>query len=237
MRILIIGDTHYGITSPGRLDKFYFEECTGHFDIIVHVGDWACSDQSEIEAGVRQIRNWFPKTPILTVRGNHDFWSQNPHNLHDLDKFHAKIFEHYKIHHLQNNPFILKDVLFVGFDGWYGNPDPPTNDDRWIHSDIPHNVYLADKAANECQKVLSETMNAKDKTIIATTHFPPLESDCFPGDTSMIANPKWLDFLTENSNYLLCGHTHCFQDVTINGCRIINNGSDYGTPRKFILTI
>ena len=223
MKILLLGDIHQHHDNINKVKEFY-KKCPDA-DIIIHVGDWISSYQGEFKLAIELLRDRWPKTPVSTVLGNHDFWDNQPTTLNDRLINIQKLFTEYNINYLEKKS--SKEVC--GFDGWYNYSNPPTND--LIH--LNPNTYAHFELRNSASKGLNRVLGSNAK--ICVTHFPSIETPEFPGDWSMLADPKHLEPLTEKFDLLLVGHTHRHMDVVVNGCRIVNNGCDYDKKKYYLI--
>jgi predicted phosphodiesterase len=246
MKIAICTDTHYGFygdKTRKRHTKFLKKLAKAIEDnqceLLCHNGDWISSKNKELENTFKQFREYI-KVPILTVFGNHDLWddNQNPNfkiKYEEKIKLRQELIQKYNITHVLENPFTIGNYFFTGFDGWYNEQNPPTNDLTYIGNLIDGkrtHDYLATKAYNDLSKILNyET----DKIKVCLTHFPPFaESE---KNLVFCANPKFLDVIKENFNILLVGHSHKECDFLDGKLRIINAGSEYNEPVFKIIEI
>ena len=184
-----------------------------------------------------------------------DSWNNGRYNkrtsYEEMKSTQREWFEELKIHYLQDNPFYFKDeAIFYGYDGWYLNLPPPSNDKNWMPptaKQCPIDQYLSYRANKSLDAILvsaeeAKKLNPNIKTLCATHH--SLTSYRGGFDT-MGGNPRHLDFLSENMDYVLNGHSHQEVDQvheylsgnTIHSCRIINAGSDYDKPKYKIFDI
>jgi len=208
-KICHITDTHAGYypKTNKKIRKMYNKFIPKHNpDIIVHSGDFSCNDQRQLKYSLRFLREAFPKLPILVVKGNHDYWQYSTsYTYNELINMHNEWFKKYNIHYLQDNPFEIDNVKFFGFDGWYSNPSIDTNDFKMIPLMI-NNMYMDkyfQKVAED--KFYNILMNEKKEKNVLVTHFP-----LFRTNIGQIygGNIKWIDFLVNDFDLLLCGHYH-----------------------------
>jgi predicted phosphodiesterase len=146
---------------------------------------------------------------------------------------HEKIFNQFNIIHLDGNSHDLGEhIVALGFDGWYNEVNLNylgTNDYKYLPEMIesaPVHVYLRNKAEKDLDKLLSVPTDGK--TVVFMTHFPPFSESA--DYLRMCANPKFMDFICEKSNFFLVGHSHRQCDFIHKGCRVINAGIDDTLP-------
>ena len=237
MKFLLTTDTHYGGEyTRDILNRFWHTVKRESPDVILHTGDWAGSTYKSVGKSFKQLREIIPTTPVLTVLGNHDIWSyphQKPYAF-VMDNL-MKMFKEYNIHYLTNGGYQIADDIFVaGFDGWYFHNNVGTRDISVIDTtinNIPTFTYLQNKAYTDMARILD--MENDDDKLICLTHFQPYSALGYDINTNDYwgGNPKYLKFLTDRCDYLCCGHDHFQYDKTVDGCRILNAGSDYDNPK------
>lgn len=155
---------------------------------------------------------------------------------------HKEWFKEHNVHHLEEGPHVVDDVIVCGFDGWYNRADPPTNDsDRMIGNieGCPAMVYHSSRAYKELCRVLDTDTDSYRKSI-CVSHFPPFGGDrkgLTERDMSYSANPRYLEPITEKFDVFCVGHSHMHVDRIENGCRLLNAGSDYNSPRFVIFDV
>lgn len=160
-------------------------------------------------------------------------------------------FEELNVHYLQDSEFIYKDeVVFYGYDGWYRDLNPPSNDKYWMPpfaKMCPINQYLNYRATKTLDAILMSAEGMKRlkpnlKFVCATHHsLTPYRG----GADTMNGDPRHLDFLSENFDLVLNGHSHQEVDQiheyvfgnTVHSCRVVNAGSDYDKPKYKIIEI
>lgn len=252
-KIAVTTDTHYGFDKSTRKihEKFWAklgkEIVEQSVDVLVISGDIISHKQEQWDKLLALVRTHI-HIPIVIVRGNHDFWDhEGRHNRYcsrykkvgwiELNQEHKAVFEKYKIHHLEGNPFVVGDVIILGFDGWYHEINPPTNDMEqmipYINS-TPTHLFLSHKAHQDFEAVLSHDIEPY-RAAVCVTHFPPFSDD--PRYQVFCANPRYYSFMTEKFDVLIVGHSHKQHDFVEDGCRVINAGSHYNKPRHVIFEI
>lgn len=238
MKIALTSDTHwaaYGQTTVKRTRKMWQRLAEEDFDILIHAGDWCTKDaRKQMRRAVIQCRRYIDK-PILTILGNHDFWDNPRIDPRQMLLKHSATFEKHNVHYLLDNPFYYKDFVFVGFDGWYNNINPPTNDSYWMPmyvEGVPIHKWMNKKIDDDFGRVISYMES--NKRVVCVTHFSPfVRPDDYKGK-DFSANENYLPFITDKSEYLLLGHSHAALRVIKEGCIIIECGSDYNEPTYLI---
>lgn len=265
MKIILTSDLHYGCApnNANKLNKFFQKLANvvkdEKVDLVILAGDLASTRQRQFKKCLELANNLLPCN-IAVVRGNHDFWDgedrKDPMSFQrtfsQIDSEQRAYMKSIGIHHLEEGPLIFEengeDILICGFDGWYGNSNPPTNDKYWmpqLHEGCPIMTYLSNRAwktFDECLKLDTEKFR---KSVIVTHFNPYIFGKGYKGyvpdpevDALMSANPKFLDEIRGKFDVLCCGHTHAFKDeIDTKGSkplRILNAGSDYNQP-KYIL--
>ena len=256
LKIALTCDSHYGFSekTPRVLDRFLKKLVKEEFDVLVHCGDWISHKQSQFEKVFKLFRKYIhPLKPILSVRGNHDFWNRDDSlryrgipkpTYESMDLSHKELMEKYGIIYLQDkSPYIdPSGVIFWGFDGWYNTLPPPSNDKYFMPQyaqSCPIDVYLEHRASKSLDAILLSVDQIKKdkpdcKTVCVTHHAPYTFDERYRG---MCANPKYLDFITEKFDYFFVGHNHQEESWEKYGCYIHNSGSDYDNPKYKIIEV
>jgi len=160
-------------------------------------------------------------------------------------------FEEFNIHYLQDGEFLYKnDVVFYGYDGWYHSLPPPSNDKYWMPRTAkmcPIDQYLNYRANKTLDVILMSAkgmskQNPNLKKVCATHHSLLSYRD---GNIAMGGDPRHLDFLSEDFDYVFYGHSHLEVDTVhefvqgncVFNCRVLNAGSDYNIPKYKIIEI
>jgi len=240
MKILALTDTHcgFGPKTHLKLEKYFNmlkKDC--EFDIIVHSGDWISHKQKQWKTIFSIIRRVFPDIPIMGVMGNHDRWNyKGKHtSVAEWEKVTLQTWKDYRIRYLPNEPYITDEVEIYGFDGWYQELDPPTNDKFQMKFTDPEIMRVFSKRSNDQATKAIESLwdIGEKKKKIVVTHFNIYgqyrEGHLIFGDT------KLFQYLRGTADLVIEGHTHRPLDVKVDGTRIVNVGSDYEFPNFLIL--
>lgn len=252
MKFALSSDIHYGFSgkmeSKLRRELRKLRKNIKEQDIkaLILAGDIASSRQRQFKRCLELIREYID-IDIVLVRGNHDFWDgEDPKSKEDfrslekLMEWHKLVFKYNNIHHLEDNPLVIDDVLICGFDGWYASTNPNTNDINYIPKiveGVPMAMpWLSRKAWRDFDKCLALDTKKYRKSIIVTHHnLTPFGH--WSGQDDMGGNFKFLDEIKEKFDVLCYGHTHVFNDTIEDGTRILNSGSDYGSPKFLIFEV
>lgn len=262
MKFAVTSDTHAGHSDKTHkrhlkfLKKLRYEMEKQDIKYLLHNGDWTSSKQHQLR------RTWSfwreelgPEIKILTVRGNHDLWDYDSYyrplkqQKHHTDHIGGMPYHHMMNNHIQwagdsdiclledHGPIILDDVVIFGFDGWYNEIPPNTNDITFmpkIYNSVPIHTYLNWKASKELDKCLERSAELKHeqpgKKHILMTHHPSYSKQ--RGYESMCANPRWMPYIAEEFDFYLVGHSHQTEDWKYNtsdglhSIRCINAGTD-----------
>lgn len=260
MRLAITTDTHFGASNNTQKihEKFLKKLMKESFDVLVHAGDIASHKQKQLYRSLQMFKEAIGERPLLFVEGNHCLWSEEiwgrkPSRIpyEEMKATQREWFSELKVHYLQDGSFSYKDeAIFYGYDGWYHILPPTSNDKNWMPrfaKQCPIDQYLSYRANKSLDAILSsaEEVRKENKNIklVCTTHhsLTPYRG----GDDSMGGNPRHLDFLSENFDLVINGHSHQEVDQIheyVNGnsiysCRIINAGSDYDKPKYKIIEL
>lgn len=244
-KIALTSDLHYGCTgnSANKIQKMFNRLNNQDFDVLILAGDLASHTQYHYKRCLETARQCIPDKPILTVRGNHDLWD----GLHKKDKKsqrrmlyqiyeeHEQLYRDNDIQHL-DTPFKLDDVTIFGFDGWYHKPDPKTNDSHWMplmHESCRTLTYLSNNSFKDFDRVLDQYDKQKNDINVLVSHFPSI---AIKNDRHEFnASPRFLPEIKERFDIVCYGHSHKFMNITEDGTRFCNSGSDYGKPSAMII--
>lgn len=265
MKLALISDTHYGMDGKthNKHNKFWKklskEIEKQDIKVLIWAGDLASFRQRHLRRSLEHCREHID-IPVVLVRGNHDFWDgidkkdkmSAMRSLDQLFELHKKWFRDNDIHHLENNPFVIDDIIICGFDGWYAVKDPQTNDKHWMPKFIQGQPfvqeYMVSKAWKDLDVCLNTDLSGYRKSILVTHHNPYVYCpypDYYSRTVDEVlkegiiytghgANLKFLPEIRDKFDILCCGHTHVFRDDTYEGIQIYNCGSDYNKPKWLI---
>lgn len=234
MKIHVLGDLHleFGEFTPPPVET----------DVVVLAGDIHIKGRA-----IPFIQNMFPRTPVIYVPGNHEYYRDALPKLDDTLRAAA---QGTNVHFLENEEFILGNVRFLGCALWtnftlfgfdkrascmqaaeramldyalirvspkYGKFTP-------LHSAILH---------RQSRKWLEEQL-AKPfagRTVVVTHHAPSLQSlqQRFRNDPVSTAFGEDMDafILKHVPDLWIHGHTHHCVDYTIGKTRILSNQRGY----------
>ena len=253
MRIAITTDTHFGFSKNTLSihETFFKKLAMEKFDVFVHSGDISSNKQKHLFKSLRMMRDILKDVPILFILGNHDLWDKRfPRNYVSYNEMRRKqrsLFKELGVHYLQDEPFYIDGVKFYGYDGWY-KTNPPSNDFLWMHrmmKGVPSNIYLRKRSYDSLDRILLDSELDKKNNpgikLVCVTHHN-LSSNYRDGCSSMSGDPKHLEFLSENFDLIINGHTHSEEDRLFIGkelhkCRVLNAGSCYDNPKYMIVEI
>ena len=264
MKIILTSDLHYGCApnNANKLNKFFQKLANTvkeeKVDLVILAGDLASTRQRQFKKCL-ELANTLLPCNIAVVRGNHDLWDgedrkddrANCRTYAEMDNEQKAFMKTLGIHHLEEGPMEFDDVLICGFDGWYGNANPPTNDKYWMpqtHEGCPIMTYLSNRAWKYFDKCLELDTSKYRKSVIVTHFNPYIFGKGYRGyvpdpeiDFLMSANPKFLDEIRGKFDVLCCGHTHAFKDdIDESGdkpLRILNSGSDNNQPKYLLFEV
>ncbi len=120
MRIIVTSDLHYNVArSKAPTEALAKDICQRGGDCLIFVGDSASTDLAILD----QVFGLFEafKGPRLAVAGNHELWT-GATAASSLDRYEKEIAEvcaNSGVHYLDDAPFRLDGVAFVGNVGWY----------------------------------------------------------------------------------------------------------------------
>jgi predicted phosphodiesterase len=237
MKIGIITDIHIS-HYPEKKDEFkkFLEDL--RVDMLIIAGDIVSSEQSDMELCLKMIRENDPFLKVLLVRGNHCFWNPDRpfDSVFELDLFHKELFKKYDIHYLQQNKFEDENLIIYGFDGWYRFSETGTNDITMMPTtsgmgELTPFQYLQREERDAVDYIVKDLEeNPSKKTKIVVTHFNVICEDL--AYEKMSGNPRYVDILCPDIDYLFFGHTHQEYSATHHGCEVINVGADYDKAPK-----
>jgi len=247
LKFALTSDTHYGHNKNTHrvhekfLEKLAADIAAQDIKVLIHAGDWTSNKQDQFYRTLKMFRKYID-IPILGVRGNHDLWQYSPRDeqklsLTELDKKHNEWFTESNIHHLQNGPFVIDDVVIVGFDGWYYSHNPPTNDETMMckfEGADRATVHLTREAYLKLDTLLQMDLSQYRKAVMVTHHPPFTESYVY---MQHCANPNYFEPIKEKFDVFCTGHSHHYWNETQDDCLVLNCGSDYNEPKHLVFEI
>lgn len=250
MKIALTSDLHYGFlgTTEKKIRKMIKNLSEENVDLLIIAGDIATVNQHQFKRCMEEIRAGL-SCDIVYVRGNHDLWDRihkkdklsGTRNLQQIYNHHQEITYNLAITHLDEGPFSFDDgrVEVYGFDGWYAEFDPGTNDAINMpkqHESAPVPAYLVGKAWKDFGRCLDDVKNSKAEVKILVTHHNLYVEPKY-GANSHNGIIKFYPEVKENFDILCCGHTHVYQNYKDDNLLVLNSGSDYNKPRYVIFEV
>lgn len=251
MRAIILSDLHYGFSSRTRKIHERFVDLVAkkisehNAEIVIITGDTASTRQKEIDKFFKLLRSKV-SIRVVVVWGNHDYWDDDyrtqskarVRTMGELFQLHKKICEQYDLHYLGDGDLILGDYQICGYDGWYHDVDPGTNDLRpgrmlsFVES-APTHSYMNYRAHKDCERILESATNSQSKIKILVSHFDCVEHEYF--GSRHRGDPSHLDALSKIFDFIIYGHTHRRINEPINKARVLSPGGDYDHPVGLIV--
>lgn len=233
MKAIFFTDPHRGYdNNTSRIhDKVFASLDQSLFDIVVVSGDWGIVTLDNVRKSFRAFRVAFPTKKIVGVLGNHDYWDKETKSMSAKVEQIKKFAQESDIHLLENNPYEIDNIVFLGFNGWYHHPHPSTRDSDYMSQYVDGQTVdnylrnLADKAVTNMMDYPKE-----NKVIVSVTHFPCIEEAMDVPEWN--GNPRHGEVLLEFSDLIAFGHTHQPYDQVIDGVRVLNVGSDRSKPHE-----
>lgn len=232
MRLHILSDLHLEFAS--------FEMPVVGADVVVLAGDVHTGHK-----GLNWIRTAIPRTPVIYVLGNHEFYGQTLPKLTDELRLEVNGTN---VHILENSRIDLGDVTFLGATLWTDfalNGDPVVgglvaeqamNDFRRIRTMPGYRKlrasYLRRLNAESVLWLRAEAEACRSRKLVIVTHCPPSArsiSPIYAGEPLNAAFASNLDALVADTSALLWvhGHTHSAADYSIGRTRVVGNPRGY----------
>ncbi|MCH8077783.1 MAG: metallophosphoesterase [SAR324 cluster bacterium] len=253
MKVLLTSDTHLGLTKEPELRRMFKRMATLEADLLIHAGDYSggFTGHKLVALTCAMLRDAMPAVPVLTVIGNHDYWSgmgpprgrgrrgvayakpsrqQFDDNLAGL----RKAFKEHRFWFLDQDG-VYRDERFpglviAGHSGWYGHRID-TNDWEYLPRDfdgMDPQSHMAAQAHAGLMRNLGQLTDA-DTNRIFLSHFPVVEPEDYG------ASPNLFPQLEANHGMkrFIQGHFHRRHE----GPQLWEAGSDYGKPRYVEITL
>ena len=253
MKIRFISDIHAEFYSdPSWLPPLpSADDC----DVLVLGGDIS-SGGGTIDT-VRRIGAALPKTQILFIAGNHDFYGVEIGD--QIEKFRTAFENDDRIHFLENDSLTMDGVRFLGASLWSGFDllgrdqlktamkvaGERINDFRLIKDASSKSTgrfkpYAAVQRYKASRMLLADELKKgnPEKTIVIT-HFPPCREARHPG----FPEDELTCYFTANCGALITqhqpaawiyGHNHWSADFHIGKTRLVSNQMGYPQETKYI---
>jgi putative phosphoesterase len=264
MKIAVTADLHWGLRADGDRStrKIAREILASGADVLALAGDTADFFDNRFLDVLGLFWNF--RGPRLLVAGNHDLWRREGDSFEFLTNGLAEICRKTGFHYLEEAPFVLGKVGFVGSVGWYDYsyrdkslrinevcyrektlPGVVEWNDRnyirWDLDDVIFTNYTLKKL--ECH--LKEIDGQVEKIVAITHHVPFFELLEIRDDTSWAFTTAFMGsrklgelFLRHKKvKYSFCGHSHIPKQVKVGRIKAINVGSDYKEKRVVIMDI
>lgn len=213
-------------------------------DIVIMAGDIHIGTK-----GLAWAREHFPKSEIIYVAGNHEFYGHNYQVL--LQQFRTEA-QQYHIHFLEQNELILYGIRFLGCTLWtdykcyeglsqeaaMASIENRLADHRLIQT-IDKDGKVRYFSTRDAWRIHSDSVSwltyklfdisFDGKTIVITHHGPSLACEhVFFGHSDL--SPAFYSNLTSlmaKSDLWIYGHTHSNLDIINNNTRLISNQKGY----------
>lgn len=233
MRIQIASDLHLEFFSfKPYQGKPTIEPAPGA-DLLVLAGDIA-RDSAALEI----FKDW--PVPVLYVAGNHEFYKRNH------EKLRPQLLEQGtgRVRYLEQDALEINGVRFLGCTLWTDyllSGDQPgamlearnsLNDHKMIrYGNEPFTPSKALALHQASRRWLEEQLAIPytGKTVVITHHCPSEKSvaEKYLGDPLNAAFASNLDYMVEQADLWIHGHTHCSFDYQLGKCRVVCNPRGY----------
>lgn len=232
MKIHVLSDLHLEFAPfvPPRVDS----------SVVILAGDIQPGEKGVIWAMAN-----FPHSEVIYVPGNHEYYGQS---LPDHTKKLINIAQGSNVHVLENDAFILGEVVFMGCTLWtdfelFGNPrvagyyaTQNLTDYRRIRVSPSYrrlrSIDTAGIHKGSCHWLASQFKHYPGKKLVVVSHHAPSARSLPSGyeeDILSAAYASMMDDFVANSNISLWvhGHIHQNRDYSIGNTRIICNPRGY----------
>jgi len=268
MKICQISDTHIGITTEGQLKVMLRAAAAEKPDLLVHCGDYGGTFEGGkcVKRTLVLMRKYFPTTPIISTIGNHDYWCVSPKRKKvqtwdgsfkyikkerpGPEDFAANMeliresFKAYNVHFLDKDGLYrhpdFPGVVFIGSSGWYNNPNPPTNDSRWLPIGLEGdtNRFILKMTEDDLFRAEADLKSFEPwQTLIFVSHFPVVNTG--RDYKGAFEDFSWRESLADyfygnyNCQHFLCGHAHQLHKGPLR----YECGPDYNRPTYQIIEV
>ncbi len=234
MKILVLADLHL------EFGEFVPPPVTA--DVVVLAGDIHVKGRA-----IPFIQNLFPRTPVIYVPGNHEYYRSC---LPKLDDDLRTAAANTNVHYLENEEFVWGDVRFLGCALWtnftlfgfdrraecMAAAEHALNDYALIRVSSKfrrltplHTALLHRQSRKWLQERLAEPFQGK--TVVVTHHAPSLRSvqPYFRNDPVTAAFAENMEDVIQTNpiDLWIHGHTHHCVDYRIGACRVLSNQRGY----------
>lgn len=236
MRVRILSDLHleFGPFDPGGADA----------DVVVLAGDVHIGLN-----GIAKASELFPKSQIIYVFGNHEFYGQQIPKLTTEAK---ALTQGSRIHVLENDRVELDGVVFLGATLWTdfklgGDPVVAETHAAYRMTDF-HRIryeHFYRRFRPEDARALHlksmkwlerESRETSGKKVVVVTHHAPSAKSVSPSYVNDLLNAAYASDLESlmiegNIHLWVHGHIHCATDYKVGNTRVIANPRGYpGEP-------
>lgn len=247
MKIAFASDLHLEFPSVDRARALAFR---GNSDVIVLAGD--------IEIGMNtvdvalQLSDLFPKSHIVWVAGNHEFYHRNIET--QIERYREACKTHARVHFLENDSIQIGSTKFVGCTLWtdfslLGDAkgamqiaESAITDFKLIQTSRGE-WFTPQDAANlfqgSCAYLESELSKREAQNTVVISHFPPgLETrnprfERSPITAYFQANACAIIEKFQPALWIF-GHNHYSHDLQIGSTRVVSNQLGYPSEAGLI---
>lgn len=252
--------TSIHLLSDLHLEFEYYQPRITDADIVILSGDIHLGTK-----GLPWARQHFPKSEIIYIAGNHEFYRQNYQLL--LQQFRVEAAQH-EIYFLENDEVILNGIRFLGCTLWtdYKSSKGMTQEEAMdsIQNRLADHrlIQVTDEIGTDgcfstrhARRVHSDSVtwlkrklydeSFDGKTVVVTHHGPSkcCEHKIFGHSDFSGAFYSDLPNLIKEADIWVCGHSHSNLDMIIGDTRLIANQKGYPNENvadfdeKLIITI
>lgn len=236
MRVFVLSDIHVETMPKNIVRNPYLINFTNDFDIVVVAGDTHPGVQ-----GLMWLRQLWKDKIIITIAGNHEFYSRDFHKHYGKLKEKAKELD---IHFLQNESIVINDVKFIGATLWtnfklFGNQSlsmivakQAMNDYNKIKVAMQHKLSpeIVLNQHNMSVDFINNELQSSGKKFVITHHAPCSKSINvrYINDSTSPCYASDLDYIfTDDTTIWLHGHIHSSADYMFHNTRILCNPYGY----------